>query len=302
MSDHRPPSAEGVNEPGVKLPTSDGPGNGQAGKPARIGAYYYQMLYHQLTGGGPVTGGGPGLPRSSPGQLQGGAPTGASRWLLAIDTSTERAGIALTDGVGCAETAWDGRRRQTVTLLATIDHLLGLADLTVADLAAVAVATGPGTFNGLRVGVSAAKGLVLALGVPLLGVPTLDATALPFAVAGRPVIAVAAAGRGRLVWAVYAVAYGRWGRRSAPRNGKPGELAADAAALGVETIAAGELTDGQAAEIGAAGVRVPPAVLRGRRPAAVAALAWDRFAAGEADDPVALEPFYLHATSERGAE
>lgn len=240
-------------------------------------------------------------PRPVTDRTNGRDPATTSRWVLAIDTSTERAGIALTDGVGCAETAWDGRRRQTVTLLATIDHLLGLTDLTVADLAAVAVATGPGTFNGLRVGVSTAKGLVLALDVPLLGVPTLDATALPFAAAGRPTIAVAAAGRGRLVWAAYAVADGRWGRRSAPRNGRPSELTGDAAALGAETIVAGELTDEQATEVGAAGVQVPPSVLRGRRPAAVAALAWDRFAAGEADDPVALEPFYLHGTAERAA-
>ena len=200
--------------------------------------------------------------------------------------------------MGSAEVAWDGRRQQTVTLLATIDHLLGLADLTVSDLAAVAVATGPGTFNGLRVGLGTAKGLVIALGVPLLGVPTLDAAAYPLAAAGTPVLAVAAAGRGRLVWAGYAERGGRWGQVSSPRNGVVAELAADAAALGSPVVVAGELTDAQAEELGRlAAVRIQPTVLRGRRPAAVAALGWARFAAGEADDPAALEPFYLHGTT-----
>src|SRR5215210_4830202 len=101
--------------------------------------------------------------------------------LLAFDSSTEQAGVALFDGVRRAEVAWDAGRTQTTSLLGQVHHLLGLLSLTVGDLGAIAVATGPGTFNGLRVGVSLAKGLAIALEIPILGVPTLAAGALPFA-------------------------------------------------------------------------------------------------------------------------
>ena len=70
---------------------------------------------------------------------------------------------------------------------------------------AVAIATGPGAFTGLRVGFGVAKGFHLATGVPLIGIPTLEATALGFAICGIPVVAVVGAGRGRLVWARYDV-------------------------------------------------------------------------------------------------
>ena len=216
-------------------------------------------------------------------------------WLLAIDSSTEQAGIALTDGLRCAEQTWDAGRAQTTTLLAEIDHLVDLVGIGLGDVGVIAVATGPGTFNGLRVGVSVAKGLVLGLGVPLLGVPTLDAAAVPYAAIGRPVVAVVAAGRGRLVWASYGDESGRWTQTGAARNGVVAELAADLAGRMPGTIVTGELDVAQEEILEAVpGVSLPPRVLRLRRPAAVAELAWARLRAGEADDPVGLEPAYVH--------
>src|SRR5688500_2739168 len=96
----------------------------------------------------------------------------ARRWLLAIDSSTEQAGVALFDGERLSEATWEAGRTQTATLLREVDGLLSLAGATIEDVAAIAVATGPGTFNGLRVGLGVAKGLALATGVSLLGVPT----------------------------------------------------------------------------------------------------------------------------------
>jgi tRNA threonylcarbamoyladenosine biosynthesis protein TsaB len=216
------------------------------------------------------------------------------RWLLAIDSSTERAGVALSDGEYLAETLWPAGRSQTTTLLPEIDHLLGLAGIAPADLTAIAVATGPGTFSGLRVGMSVAKGLVLAGSAKLLGIPTLDIAALPFA-GERPVVAVLAAGRGRLVWATYAATRDGWAQIVPPRNGRSAELAAELAALPHGALVTGEVSDAQAAELASLpGVRLPPAPLRSRRPAALIALAWPRLLAGELDDPAALEPVYLH--------
>ena len=227
---------------------------------------------------------------------RGAGETGATprRWLLAIDSSTERAGVALSDGDYLAETLWQAGRTQTTTVLPEIDHLLGLAGIAPAELTAIAVATGPGTFNGLRVGLSVAKGLVLASGARLLGVPTLDVAALPFA-GERPVVAVLAAGRGRLVWATYQTTPDGWAQTVPPRNGRSADLAAELGALPNGTLVTGELTDALADEWARLpGIVLPPAPLRVRRPAALIALAWPRLLAGEFDDPAGLEPVYLH--------
>ncbi len=222
-------------------------------------------------------------------------PREARSWLLAIDSSTEQAGIALADGLRCAEQTWDAGRAQTTALLAEIDHLLEVVGIGLSEIQGVAVATGPGTFNGLRVGMSIAKGLVLGLGVPVFGVPTLAATALPFAATGLPVVAVVSAGRGRMVWAAYGVQAGNWSQTEAPRNGLVSELAADLAGRPSGVIVTGELNPAQEDAVAAVpGVLLPTRILRLRRPAAVAELAWTRFRAGDADDPVVLEPTYLH--------
>ena len=226
-----------------------------------------------------------------------GQPGGEARAespLLAIDSSTEQAGIALVDGGRVAELSWAAGRTQTASLLGQVHHLLGLHALAAADLGAVAVATGPGTFNGLRVGIGVAKGLVLGLGVPLLGVPTLAAAALPYAEAGRPVVPVVAAGRGRLVWAEYRGGPAGWEAVAPPRNGTVEELVSHLVAVADGTIVTGELTPEQEKLVaGAEGATVVPRLLRARRPAAVAALAWARLLAGETDDPAALEPIYV---------
>ena len=224
--------------------------------------------------------------------------TGHGRRLLAVDSSTEQAGVALFDGQRLAEVVWAAGRTQTATLLGQIDHLLGLAGATIEEVGAIAVATGPGTFSGLRVGMGVAKGLILATGVALLGVPTLDAAALPFAavaIDGPPVVAVLAAGRGRLVWASYASSGDGLVRLRPPRNGAPADLAAELVEIPRGALVTGELTSAQEELLAAVpGVRLPPRPLRVRRPGALAALAWSRFLADESDDAAALEPVYLH--------
>jgi tRNA threonylcarbamoyladenosine biosynthesis protein TsaB len=219
------------------------------------------------------------------------APT---RWLLAIDSSSEQASLALSDGARVAETTWIAGRDQTATLLAEIDCLFSLMHTGVAGLAAVAVATGPGMFNGLRVGMSIAKGFVLGLDVPLIGVATLDVAAYPYAQLGLPVLAVVAAGRGRLVWAEY-----RGSRQSSrPRNGTIDELAGHAAGLG-PCLVTGELAAEQTERIEhLPDVRIPPASARLRRASSLAEIAWNRYRSGDVDDAVILEPAYVHATRE----
>jgi tRNA threonylcarbamoyladenosine biosynthesis protein TsaB len=213
-------------------------------------------------------------------------------WLLAIDSSTEQAGVALFDGARLGELSWPAGRTQTTSVLGQVHHLLELHGLAVADLGAVAVGVGPGTFNGLRVGLSLAKGLALGLGVPLVGVPTLAAAALPHALGGGSVVPVVAAGRGRIVWATYGRGPAGWTELAPPRNGTAEELAEQLRAA-PGAVVTGELTPDQEATVAGAGAVVPPAALRGRRPAAVAELGWRRWRAGDVDDLAALAPAYL---------
>jgi tRNA threonylcarbamoyladenosine biosynthesis protein TsaB len=93
--------------------------------------------------------------------------------ILAFDTATDAAASALVDG---AEVLGE-RVSRAATLLEDVDALLRQAGVQTRDLEALAVGTGPGSFTGVRIGLSTARGLALALGIPVAGVSTLDALA-----------------------------------------------------------------------------------------------------------------------------
>jgi tRNA threonylcarbamoyladenosine biosynthesis protein TsaB len=145
--------------------------------------------------------------------------------LLALDTSTARAGVALYDGDVIAEATWPAQRQAGQSLLVEVRRLLDAAGRAPAHIAAVAVAVGPGSFSALRVGLSTAKGLALALGCPLLGISTLEATAAPHRGRGGTVWALVDAGRARVVAAPFAGDEGGWGRRGEPWHGPAADLA-----------------------------------------------------------------------------
>ena len=93
--------------------------------------------------------------------------------ILAFDTATDVATSALvSDGEVLGE-----RTSRAVTLLEDVDALLRQAGTQTRDIEALAVGIGPGSFTGIRIGLSTARGLALALGVPVAGVSTLDALA-----------------------------------------------------------------------------------------------------------------------------
>lgn len=93
--------------------------------------------------------------------------------ILAFDTATDRATSALVDdGEVLGE-----RVSRAATLLADVDALLRQAGAHPRDLSGLAVGIGPGSFTGIRIGLAAARGLALALGLPVAGVSTLDALA-----------------------------------------------------------------------------------------------------------------------------
>jgi tRNA threonylcarbamoyladenosine biosynthesis protein TsaB len=98
--------------------------------------------------------------------------------LLAIESATDMVGVALLrDDGGSAERVHLGGRAHAELLAPAIEEVCAVSGCTVADIDQIAVDVGPGLFTGLRVGVATAKALAQALGVPLLGVGSLDVLA-----------------------------------------------------------------------------------------------------------------------------
>jgi tRNA threonylcarbamoyladenosine biosynthesis protein TsaB len=99
--------------------------------------------------------------------------------LLAIDTAAPRLALAvLRDGDRVDALVEDMATGQAERLFPALDELLTRAAVTYKDLTRIAVTTGPGSFTGLRIGLSAARGLGLALNIPVVGVPSLFALSL----------------------------------------------------------------------------------------------------------------------------
>src|SRR5579864_8252107 len=98
--------------------------------------------------------------------------------MLAIDTSTNYACLALSENTTLlAELNWRVGQRHGSETLERVQWLLREANVDLGAVDGVAVATGPGSFNGLRVALATAKSLAFALSVPLYGIPTLDVIA-----------------------------------------------------------------------------------------------------------------------------
>jgi tRNA threonylcarbamoyladenosine biosynthesis protein TsaB len=216
--------------------------------------------------------------------------------LLAIDTATRYASTALLDEAGLiAEHTWLSGHNHSVEMMPTIAEMLARQRLTPQDLSAVAVAQGPGSFTGLRIGMSIAKGLCLALDLPILAIPTLEIITYAVGDPGGPVLAVLEAGRGRLCVGEYRfeeglpvlqgelqlVSAGEW----APEADEPVLVAGEVGAAVVERLLAQPNGD-----------NIAIASLAGslRRAGYLAELAWERLEAGQSDDLDSLSPIYLH--------
>ena len=215
--------------------------------------------------------------------------------LLAFDTSTRLTGIALySEEFGLiSECCWRSANQHTTELMPSVVRMLAQAGVPVASLQAVAVALGPGSFTGVRVALAAAKGLALARGLALLGVPTLDVVAYPHRYQPLPVVAVVPAGRGRVCWAVYARGADGWRATTAFALAS---IAALADTVEGPALFAGELSAADRAELavrlGDRAQILPPALAL-RRPGHLAEMAWTRYLAGQRDDPASLTPIYL---------
>jgi len=118
--------------------------------------------------------------------------------ILAIDTSFPEASLAISSAENIIATLTiRDDRPHSQTLFSQIATLLRLAEMKIQDVGAFAVATGPGSFTGLRVGLAAVKGLADSLNRPCLGVDSLDLLALASGFEGAQLVIIVA-GRGEI--------------------------------------------------------------------------------------------------------
>ena len=130
--------------------------------------------------------------------------TSSSPLLLALDTSTSTASVAVFDGQRVvSETTWLAGREHSTRLLVEVQVGLERIGRAASDVTGLVVARGPGSFTGVRVALSVAKGIAAGLGIPLWGVSSLDVLALAAGSVDLPVRAVLEAGRGRYASGLY---------------------------------------------------------------------------------------------------
>jgi tRNA threonylcarbamoyladenosine biosynthesis protein TsaB len=214
--------------------------------------------------------------------------------LLALDTSTRIVGLALYDGVQVlAESTWLSDDYHTVELAPAVEALLDRCGLKSSDLDVIAVAIGPGSFTGIRIGLALAKGLALARHIPLVGVPTLDVLAAAQPPQPLPMAAALRLGRGKL-----AVGWYCWHGDAWQLKGKFELLTLEELMEKIlePTIVCGELGAEERLLLGKerseALLTTPAWSLR--RASFLAETGWQRWQAGRIDDPVTLAPIYLH--------
>jgi tRNA threonylcarbamoyladenosine biosynthesis protein TsaB len=125
--------------------------------------------------------------------------------ILAIETSTMLGGIAVADDSAglIAEMRLNVKSTHSERLMTEIDHVLQQSGLTAHDIDIFGVAIGPGSFTGLRIGLSTAKGFSYATGKPIVSVPTLEAFAWNFPYCRHPVCIMLDARKGEVYAALF---------------------------------------------------------------------------------------------------
>ena len=216
---------------------------------------------------------------------------------LAIDTSTEFASVALsTGGKTLAEITWHSGQNHSRELIPNINHLLNQVNSTGAPIDAVFVAIGPGSFNGIRVGISTAKGFAFSLQIPILGISSLEIEAFPFAFTGLPVCPIHNAGRNEIATALFKNTT-HWTRLKEEHITTVDTLCQQ---IEQKTLFCGEIPDETLyvikEKLGELAV-VPEHATRLRRASYLAWLGFKRLENNERDNPSSLQPLYLRPPS-----
>ncbi len=222
---------------------------------------------------------------------------------LAIDTSTNKASLALSEqGKVIDEFKWLTNRNHTVELVPNIIEALAKNQLAITDISAIMIARGPGSFNGLRVGLATAKGLAFALGIPIVAISTLEAIACGKFKPRKPhlpVCAILKAGRGNIYSATFIFDGKDWQKLVAERQTTIPELCNNTKE---KAVFCGDIEREEIAEYGKH--FIAEAIIHADYPwittswaKYLAKLGWCRIETGEFDDPSTLQPLYLKKPS-----
>ncbi len=218
--------------------------------------------------------------------------------LLAVETTGLCGSVALVaDGCCVGEFSLQTKVTHSRRLLSAIEYLLTQAECDWDVICGIAVSLGPGSFTGIRIGLSTAKGLAMATGKPLVGVSTLDALAGQFAYLDKPLCVVLDARKKE----VYAAFYECLGDGSVKRTSDNLVLPPErlAAAIAVPTVMAG---DGAVLyrDLFASALADNALLVDGGccfpRAAAVGKAAWPRFRQQAFLDPALAAPLYIRAS------
>ena len=216
--------------------------------------------------------------------------------ILAFETSAKAASAALLeDGRLLGESYQNTGLTHSQTLLVMAEHLLAQCGKTVAEVTAVAVAAGPGSFTGVRIGVAAAKGFAWGRELPCYGVSTLEAMALSLGAWQGYVCPCMDARRSQVYNALFSVNQGTLERLREDRAIALSELAEELKTLDGPIFLVG---DGSTLTYRTLSGEIPNLVLppehrMHQRADGVALLAAQKIAAGEPGDANALTPNYL---------
>ena len=220
------------------------------------------------------------------------------RLLLAIDTSTKYAGILLyEDETEVFSQLWHSSNSHTVELMPAINNALDKCKIKGQDILGIALALGPGGFSSLRVGISAAKGLSLALKIPLIGISTLEAEAFPYAHTGMPICPILEIGKSNIGWAQFEMHNNIWTKVHEEQIISSSEI--------IRYIPNGALICGEGLTITQSlteeiiankMIKIEPSKPK-MRLWALAKLGFSRLQDGQTDDMIKLQPLYLREPS-----
>ena len=216
--------------------------------------------------------------------------------ILAFETSAKAASVALTeDGKLLGESYQNTGLTHSQTLMVMAEDLLKQCGKTVEDITAVAVAEGPGSFTGVRIGVAAAKGFAWGRNIPCYGASTLEAMAESLGVYEGYVCPVMDARRSQVYNALFYVSRGNITRVKEDRAIALAELSQELQALEGPIFLVGDGSDLTYRTLSGevSNLVLPPEHRKHQRATGVAILAAKKQAAGESGDGAALQPNYL---------
>ena len=216
--------------------------------------------------------------------------------ILAFETSAKAAGVALHDGQKMlAECYQNTGLTHSQTLMVMAEDLVKQCGLSTADVTHVAVAAGPGSFTGVRIGVAAAKGFAWGGELPCVGVSTLEAMAMGLGVYEGVVCACMDARRSQVYNALFRAEKGVLTPLCPDRAIALADLKAELVTLGAPIYLVG---DGATLTYNTLCSEIPNLVLppehrMHQRGAGVALAAWKKIQLGDVTDAASLEPNYL---------